>query len=336
MPISIREAKASQQDRDWIEQAYGEYLADLAADQTGVFPSLTVTGQSIAEIVQGWFRDERSVPFVVAARKPARGICTGAARGCTHDDRKRHYRLSEFFRRTAVSQPRCRPWRGDAAVLALRGRMDHRRAGKESRRDPLLAPRRCRVHEWRLSRAPRPWRSRAPVLDAPRSDGARALISFPDRDLYPRRPRPRTPARARISVPATSGFLESHQHHVQATRRELDTSRRARRAAPRLRACARCRPGSPCGAPRARRDRCLQLQQAVGFGAAILDAEIDDAHAGARRRRARPGGCDGQTRPPCAPADSSSASGRTEPARIRCPFMPLSSRAPARASGSGP
>ena len=44
MPISIREAKASPQDREWIEQAYGEYLADLAADQTGVFPSLTVTG----------------------------------------------------------------------------------------------------------------------------------------------------------------------------------------------------------------------------------------------------------------------------------------------------
>jgi predicted acetyltransferase len=95
MSTTIREAKASQQDRDWIEQAYGEYLADLAADQTGVFPSLTVTGQSIAELVQGWFRDERSVPFVILRENQRAGFALVQRE--TGEDRKRHYRMSEFF-----------------------------------------------------------------------------------------------------------------------------------------------------------------------------------------------------------------------------------------------
>ncbi len=97
MSISIREAKTSQQDRNWIEQAYGEYLADLAVDQTGVFPSLTVTGQSIAELVQGWFRDERSVPFVILRENQLAGFALVQREAATADDRKRHYRLSEFF-----------------------------------------------------------------------------------------------------------------------------------------------------------------------------------------------------------------------------------------------
>jgi len=97
MAISIREAKASQQDRDWIEQAYGEYLADLAADQTGVFPSLTVTGQSIEELVQGWFRDERSIPFVILRDSQLAGFALVQREAAAGDDHKRHYRLSEFF-----------------------------------------------------------------------------------------------------------------------------------------------------------------------------------------------------------------------------------------------
>ena len=65
MPITIREARTSKSDRDWIEETYGEYLADLTADTTGVFPSLTVTGQSVSEIIQGWFHDDRCTAFMV-------------------------------------------------------------------------------------------------------------------------------------------------------------------------------------------------------------------------------------------------------------------------------
>jgi predicted acetyltransferase len=118
MAISIREARASQKDRDWIQRAYGDYLADLAADQTGVFPSLTVTGQSIEELVQGWFRDERSVPFVILRENELAGFALVQREAATGDDHKRHYRLSEFFVGPAFR--RCGVGRGAAMLLFSR------------------------------------------------------------------------------------------------------------------------------------------------------------------------------------------------------------------------
>lgn len=115
MPISIREAKASQLDRDWIEQAYGEYLADLSAGHTGVFPSLTVTGHSSAEFVQGWFRDERSVAFVILREDTNAGFALVQRAAAAPGDRARRYRLSEFF----VRQPFRRLGVGRGAALLL-------------------------------------------------------------------------------------------------------------------------------------------------------------------------------------------------------------------------
>lgn len=114
MPISIREAKASPQDRDWIEQAYGEYLADLSAGHTGVFPSLTVTGHSSAELVRGWFHDEQSVAFVILREEKRAGFAL-VQREAAAGDSVRHYRLSEFF----VRQPFRRLGVGRGAALLL-------------------------------------------------------------------------------------------------------------------------------------------------------------------------------------------------------------------------
>lgn len=97
MPITIREARASKADRDWIEETYGEYLADLTVDTTGVFPSLTTTGQSVAEIIQGWFHDDRATAFVVLREQEPVGFAVVQRGPAGGDDAKRHYRLSEFF-----------------------------------------------------------------------------------------------------------------------------------------------------------------------------------------------------------------------------------------------
>ena len=132
MPISIREAKASPQDREWIEQAYGEYLADLAADQTGVFPSLTVTGQSITELVQAWFRDERSVPFVILRENELAGFALVQREAAAADDRMRHYRLSEFF----VSPPSRRHGVGRGAAMLLFSRFAGEWTIAEQARNP--------------------------------------------------------------------------------------------------------------------------------------------------------------------------------------------------------
>jgi predicted acetyltransferase len=97
MPITIREARAAQADRDWIEDTYGEYLADLTADTTGVFPSLTVTGQGVAEIIQGWFHDDRCTAFIVLREQEPVGFAVVQRSLSGSDEPKRHYRLSEFF-----------------------------------------------------------------------------------------------------------------------------------------------------------------------------------------------------------------------------------------------
>lgn len=65
MSVSIRDARNSPADRAWIEHAYGEYLDDLADGTTGVFPALLVTGQRPVDLLAPWFRDNRSVPFVI-------------------------------------------------------------------------------------------------------------------------------------------------------------------------------------------------------------------------------------------------------------------------------
>jgi predicted acetyltransferase len=97
MPITIREARASKADRDWIEDTYGEYLADLTADTTGVFPSLTTTGQSVSEIIQGWFHDDRCTAFMVLRDQEPVGFAVVQRSLAGSEDPKRHYRLSEFF-----------------------------------------------------------------------------------------------------------------------------------------------------------------------------------------------------------------------------------------------
>jgi predicted acetyltransferase len=97
MPITIREARASRSDREWIEETYGEYLADLTADTTGVFPSLTVTGQSVSEIIQGWFHDDRCTAFIILREQEPVGFAVVQRSLSNPDKPQRHFRLSEFF-----------------------------------------------------------------------------------------------------------------------------------------------------------------------------------------------------------------------------------------------
>lgn len=115
MPITIREARASQPDRDWIEETYAEYLADLTADQTGVFPSLTTTGQTVSEIIQGWFRDDRATAFVILREQEPAGFAVVQRALATGEDRTRHYRLSEFF----IRKPYRRKGVGRGAAMLL-------------------------------------------------------------------------------------------------------------------------------------------------------------------------------------------------------------------------
>ncbi len=95
MTVSLRDASHSPLDRAWIERCYEEFLGDLAADQTGVFPSAMVTGQSVSDLLDVWFRDEHCTPFVIMRENDQAGFAlvqrTAAGPG------QLKFRLSEFF-----------------------------------------------------------------------------------------------------------------------------------------------------------------------------------------------------------------------------------------------
>ena len=151
-------------DRDWIEETYGEYLADLTADTTGVFPSLTVTGQSVDRNHPGLVPRRPLHGVHRAARAGAGRLRGGAAqRSPAHcDEPKRHYRLSEFFIRKPFRNTRRRPRRGDADLRALRRRVDGRPSSRAIPRAIRFWRRVVsRVHQRQVPREARAGRDRA-------------------------------------------------------------------------------------------------------------------------------------------------------------------------------
>ncbi|MCZ8133274.1 MAG: GNAT family N-acetyltransferase [Steroidobacteraceae bacterium] len=68
MTVSLRDARASADDRRWIQATYPEYLEELAEishSGTGVFPIFGEHGPRDSELLARWFRDDRSHPIVI-------------------------------------------------------------------------------------------------------------------------------------------------------------------------------------------------------------------------------------------------------------------------------
>ena len=214
MPITIREARSSRADRDWIEETYGEYLADLTADTTGVYPSLTVTGQSVSEIIQGWFHDDRCTAFLVLREQEPVGFAVVQRSLSSSEDPKRNYRLTEFF----ISKPfRSKGvGRGAAMLIFARyaGEWTVAEQSTQSWRDPVLATRRRRIHERQIPREARPGRDRPPVHERGAGTRHRALSRAPIDDYYfltatwmVRGPATSNKSSRSNFCPSTSGFL---------------------------------------------------------------------------------------------------------------------------------
>ena len=291
MPITIREARSSKADRDWIEETYGEYLADLTADTTGVYPSLTVTGQSVTEIIQGWFHDDRCTAFMVLREQEPVGFAVVQRSLSSSEDPKRNYRLTEFFIR--------KPFRSKgvgrgAAMLIFARYAGEWTVAEQSRNPGAIRFWRRVVSEFtngKFQREARAGRDRAPVHE--RGAGARsgALTSLvpPDGDLDFPRPRDLEEQLKLELLPLDQRLLEPHQHHVHAVRRELD---RLVRVHVQHRDLAHARHAVlDLGAVNLdlRRDRRGDLQESVRFSGVVLQREVHDADRDAGRRRARPG-----------------------------------------------
>jgi predicted acetyltransferase len=97
MTVSVRDARASRADRQWIEGVYRDYLDDLAPLNSGVFPVLGEVGHSESDQLTRWFGDGTASPLLILRGQQPVGFAM-VARGGTHAGQPAvDYRMAEFF-----------------------------------------------------------------------------------------------------------------------------------------------------------------------------------------------------------------------------------------------
>ncbi len=97
MTVSVRDARASQSDRLWIGSIYREYLDDLAALSTGLFPVLGEVGHREPDQVARWFGDRNAFPLVILQAAERVGFAMVARNAQAPKASVPEYRMAEFF-----------------------------------------------------------------------------------------------------------------------------------------------------------------------------------------------------------------------------------------------
>jgi predicted acetyltransferase len=107
--VSIRDARSSREDREWIRSVYPDYASDLAAPRRSP-PALADWGIRDEEPLADWFSDRGSTPLVLidGGRRVGFALVTRGTRG-TAD-----HRLSDFY---VLRTARRRGIGGSAAAL---------------------------------------------------------------------------------------------------------------------------------------------------------------------------------------------------------------------------
>ena len=92
MSVTLRDARSSHEDREWIRAIYRDYLSELSVSKSGLFPALGEWDARESEFLAGWFSDHASHPFVILSHGARVGfaLVTRPIGGTTH-------RLSEFY-----------------------------------------------------------------------------------------------------------------------------------------------------------------------------------------------------------------------------------------------
>ena len=98
MPISIRDALNSDQDRLWIEEQYPEYLEELSrlSMNTGMFPASGEFGERRPELMARWFADDSSHPLVILKNDRRVGFAL-VSRPPRNQRESIDFRMSEFY-----------------------------------------------------------------------------------------------------------------------------------------------------------------------------------------------------------------------------------------------
>jgi predicted acetyltransferase len=94
--VSVRDARSSESDRLWIGDIYREYLDDLSALSTGIFPVLSEVGHREPDQVARWFGDRSAFPLIILNTAEPVGFAM-VARSNHPGPPKVDYRMAEFF-----------------------------------------------------------------------------------------------------------------------------------------------------------------------------------------------------------------------------------------------
>ncbi len=96
MPVTLRDARDTTQDREWIRAVYRDYLSELSAGKSGLFPALGEWTVREGEFLAGWFNDSTAHPFVILHDGQRVGFAL-VSRPPAFPRRTVDYRMSEFF-----------------------------------------------------------------------------------------------------------------------------------------------------------------------------------------------------------------------------------------------
>ena len=96
MTITVRDARNSRDDREWIRSVYRDYLSELSVAKSGLFPAHGEWDAREDEFLAGWFSDLRAHPFVILSNADRCGFAL-VTRTIGGEDARRRHRLAEFF-----------------------------------------------------------------------------------------------------------------------------------------------------------------------------------------------------------------------------------------------
>lgn len=96
MSVALRDARSSEQDREWIRAVYRDYLTELSATKTGLFPALGEWAAREDEFLAGWFHDPGAHPFVILFDHRRCGFAL-VARPPAFPRTTVQFRMAEFF-----------------------------------------------------------------------------------------------------------------------------------------------------------------------------------------------------------------------------------------------
>jgi predicted acetyltransferase len=94
--VTLRDARGSAGDRAWIRAAYRDYLSELSASKSGLFPVSGEWPDRQEELLAGWFTDPGAHPFVILQDGERAGFAL-VARPHALPRRPVDFRMSDFF-----------------------------------------------------------------------------------------------------------------------------------------------------------------------------------------------------------------------------------------------